>query len=288
MFSFNSLLEPSVILKDLLSPDTGKVSPNPTNKYQFDKLGIKDFLSHVNHVGVPYYWVQWVCGMNYLPNEEIQSLVPNSALSIKHFQSVIQTITSRLDARLSLVKQLQQLEHLTIPSPSNDDNLVELHPPKIVSMLTAWKFAPLEECSNFPTFSELLAEGMVSEDCLAYLATFTREESLTSLVIIHEGYPARPPLVLLSMDDGTPEVDRLSKLFCLEREINAYAGELVVGGDHNMILANMLRKLQICFDMFVETGDQHFTKDKLYMRKTCGRDRNRPYRYHKDGYFVHR
>jgi len=287
VFSFNSLLEPSVILRDLLSPDTGKASPNPTNKYQLNKLGVTDFSTHMTPIGVPYYWVQWICGMNYLPDEEIQSLIPNSALSIKHFQSVVQTITSRLDARLSLVKQLQLLEQLTIPPPKNK-NLVELNPPKIVSMLTAWKFAPFEECSNFPTFSELLADGMVSEGCLAYLATFTREESLTSLIILHENYPARPPLILLSMDDGTPEVDKLSKLFCLEREINAYAEDLMAQDDKNMILSNMLRKLQICFDMFVETGEQHYAKEKLYMRKTSGRDRNRPYKYHKDGYFVHR
>ena len=106
---FSSLLEANVIFKDLLSPDNGKISPNPSNKYELNKIGVTDFLTHLNSTGLPYYWVQWICGMNYLPNEEIQSHVPDSSLSVKHFQSVIKTIKLRLDARISLVKQLQLL-----------------------------------------------------------------------------------------------------------------------------------------------------------------------------------
>lgn len=111
---FSSLLEPNAILKDLLSPDNGKVSPNPSNEYQLSKVGVTEFSSQIQQTGLPYYWVQWICGMNYLPHEEIQSHVPDPTLSVKHFQSVIKTIKSRLVARLSLVKQLQQLGNMTI------------------------------------------------------------------------------------------------------------------------------------------------------------------------------
>jgi len=285
-YSLNSLLEPNLLLKDLLSKDDGKVSPNPSNGYQLNKLGMSDFLSYLKGEGIPYYWVQWICGMNYSPDEEIQSHVPDSTLSVKHFQSVIKTIKSRLDARISLLKQLQLLEQLAIPPPSKK-SLAEL-PTKIVSMLTNWKLLPIEECENIASFKELLDQGMVTEECSTYCATLTREESLTSLIIIHENYPLHPPIILLSMDDGIPEVNKASKLFCLEREVNAYTEELMLQEDKNMLLSNMIRKLQMCFDMYVETGEQHTAKEKLYKRRNRGRDRNRPYRYHKDGYFIHR
>jgi len=285
-FSFNSLLEPNVILKDLLSPDNGKISPNPSNEYQLNKVGVTEFSSQLTETGLPYYWVQWICGVNYLPNEDIQSHIPDPTLSVKHFQSVIKTIKSRLVARLSLVQQLQLLEQLVIPPPKKK-NTNEV-PPKIVSMLTSWKYVPHEECEVIPSFKDLFDEGMVTEDCLTYSATFTREESINSLIIVHENYPERPPLILLTMDEVTPDVNKTSKLFCLEREINAYTDELMINDDKNLVLSNMLRKLQICFDMFVETGELHLTKEKLFTRKHRGRDRNRPYKYHKDGYFIHR
>lgn len=285
--SSNSLLEASVILKDLLSSDTGKSSPNPSNKYQFTKLGINNFYEHISPVGLPYQWVQWICGMNFLPDEDVQYPLPNSVLSAKHFQSVIKTIKTRLNARLSLVKQLQSLEQLSIPTFQRKSS-ANLVPEKMLTLLTAWKPVPYEECLSFPSFRDLLREGMASEDVTCFTATFTREESLQCLIIIHEHYPEHPPLLLLSMEGGSTDVDMMPRLFCLEREINAFVDELMTQDDKNMLLSGMLRKLQVCFDMFVETSEQHTSKDRLYIRKTCGRDRNRPYKYLKDGYFVHR
>jgi len=286
IFSCNSLLEPTVMLKDLLSVDSGKESPNPTNAYQLKRHGITDFLSYMSPIGIPYYWVQWLCGMNYLPGKENQCLVPNTTLSVTHFQSVIQTITLRLESRLALVKQLQLLQQLVIP-PTKSKVLSEILPPKIVSTLTCWNFIPFEDCMSFAPFKELLDEGMVSENSITYSAKIARELSITVLIVIHQNYPERAPLMLLSMEDEA-NVNKQSKLFCLEREVNAYAEELFQLDDKNLILSNMLRKLQISFDMFVETGEQHETKDQLYTRRNCGRDRNRPYKYHKDGYFIHR
>merc|ERR1719318_1916625 len=77
------------------------------------------------------------------------------------------------------------------------------------------------------------------------------------------------------------------ELKCLECEVNAYAEELMKIDHPNMMLSNQMRRLQICFDMLVETSLTG-AKEKLYTRKMRGRDRNRPYQFHKDGYFSHR
>jgi len=112
LFTISSpLLSPVNLLQDLLSVDCGKISPNPANTYQMERLKMMEsFESFIEKLGRPYFWVQWVCGMNYLPNEDAtSSSVPDAALSVKHFQSVVKTIKSRVKSRLSLEEQVQML-----------------------------------------------------------------------------------------------------------------------------------------------------------------------------------
>jgi len=283
----SDLLNEHMILRDLLSTDDGKNSPNGANKYQLEKLAMSSFSSYVYTVGFPYYWVQWICGLNYLPNRDIKSYIPDSSVSVKHFQSVLKAIKSRVVARIDLQIQLQQLELLTIPSVKN--SRLDL-PCKVVCLLTSWKKMPYEQlqsqspaqCQEFEDF------GLLNEDCQIYRATLTREEALQVTIAVHTDYPKQPPLMMLSMSDSDSPLTTVASLRCLECEMNAYPEELLFQGECNYILSNMLKKLQICFDMFVETGPKHAAKDKLYKRRTRGRDRNRPYKYHNDGYFIHR
>ena len=106
---FSNLLSSDLILRDLMSTDSGKESPNPANKYQLEKLGMDVLSPYLSSAGQPYYWVQWICGLNYLPDKDICSYVPDTLISVQHFQSVVKTIKSRLNARMALQKQLQQL-----------------------------------------------------------------------------------------------------------------------------------------------------------------------------------
>lgn len=282
----SSLLSSDSVLYDLLTRDSGKDSPNSANKYQLEKLHMKDLSSELSSVGKPYYWVQWICGLNYLPNEDIRTYVPDSSFSVKHFQSVIRTIRSRIATRLILYKQLQQLEELTIPVSTN--NKKERHPAKTVCVLASWKPIYYEDFLVYPSAKELVDCGLVTEDCLFFSARLTREENLDIGIVIHTNYPQQPPLFLLTMkDNNRPAVKIVADLLCLEREINTHTDEQRTC-EPDLLLSTRLRKLQVCFDMFVETGAHRATKEKLYTRKTRGRDRNRPYVYHSDGYFVHR
>ena len=106
------MLSSDVILKDLLSSDSGSELPSISSKYQLECLGIESFAPYIKSVGFPYLWVQWICGLNNLPSEKPQVSITDSAISMKHFQTVIQHIRKRIKGRLSLQKQLQQLGKL--------------------------------------------------------------------------------------------------------------------------------------------------------------------------------
>lgn len=108
-FIFSDLLSADRVLSDLLSTDNGKSSPNSANKYQLEKLAMNPFSFYIHQVGHPYFWVQWICGLNYLPDQEIKSYTPDSCISASHFQSVTKAIKRRLEARLSLQSQLEKL-----------------------------------------------------------------------------------------------------------------------------------------------------------------------------------
>lgn len=67
------------------------------------------FSSYIDTIGVPYFWVQWICGVNYMPNQDLNSSIPDASLSVKHFQDVVRKIKSRMRSRLSLQKQVEAL-----------------------------------------------------------------------------------------------------------------------------------------------------------------------------------
>lgn len=279
------LLTASNILQDLLSSDNGKESPNTANTYQLQRLKMDSFESYISGIGIPYFWVQWVCGLNYLPNEDPTSSTPDASLSVKHFQNVVKKIRARLRSRLALQEQVLSLEKLMIPQPK-EDSMKDAIPKRTVSILTSWRESTFEDFQMFNDRKVLEAIGLVNEDCLFYKATFTRNEAVDVMVVIHSDYPKEPPLILLSMKDGG--VNKNSDLKILESELNSYVDELIEVGQPNHVLSNLLRRLQFCFDIYCETGVNDGTKERLYARKVRGRDRCRPYRFHPDGYYVQR
>ena len=109
---FSPLLSSQNILQDLCCLDTGKTSPNSANTYQMERLKLSAFENHISKLGLPYFWVQWICGLNYLPNEEITCSLPDAAVSVKHFQKVVRAIKSRVRSRLSLHEQVSSLGNM--------------------------------------------------------------------------------------------------------------------------------------------------------------------------------
>jgi len=282
----SSLLAPSVILRDLLCVDTGLVSPNPHTDQQLGSADMKSFSEYVPSIGYPYYWVQWITGLHFLPEQQIQPLDVDAKVSFKHIDSVIKAVRARLTTRLALQLQLSQLDELTIPQSSKSS---VLFPPKVVSQLTSWKRITYEDFKALHFTTDAVESGCVDDNCSIYQARLTREEILDVAIVLFGSYPTSLPLFLVGIGNGVvSKVVPVSQLKNLECEVNNHMDDFIEMDDPNMILSNQLRKLQVCYDMLVETGEDYPTREKLYARKTRGRDRNRPYLYSKEGYFTHR
>lgn len=54
------------ILNELLKQDFGTTSPNPSNQFQLQKVGLGTFHSLVSKVGYAYIWAQRICGLEFL------------------------------------------------------------------------------------------------------------------------------------------------------------------------------------------------------------------------------
>lgn len=281
-----SLLSNSQILKDLMCDDAGLHSPDPTNSHLLQKLGMKDVASYIEDIGLPYYWVQWICGLHYLPDEPIKTYVAESAVSYQHLQGVIKAIKARITTRLTLQKQLVQLEKLMVPHPERKSAWSNF-PAKVVSQLVSWKCLSFEEFKLLPFTEECIEMELVDKNCAFYRAFIARDDVLDVAVVIYDSYPTYPPLFLVGVKEGKNTEYKHDQLKCMECEVNGYAEELMKIDNPNMMLSNQMRRLQICFDMLVETSELG-AKEKLYTRRIRGRDRNRPYKYHRDGYFSHR
>lgn len=286
MNTSSSLLSPSVLLRDLLCLDTGLKSPNPNTDQQLESADMKTFSEYVPTIGYPYYWVQWITGLHFLPDQQTQALDVDAKVSFKHIESVITAVRARLTTRIALQTQLSQLESLTIPQSSKSSLLL---PPKVVSQLTSWKKITFEDFKALPFTHDAIESDLVDDNCSIYQARFTREEILDVAIVLFGSYPASLPLFLVGVGNGAvSKVVPTAQLKNLECEVNTHVEEFLEMDDPNMILSNQLRKLQVCYDMLIETGDEFPTREKLYARKTRGRDRNRPYLYNREGYFTHR
>ncbi|KAI2648599.1 hypothetical protein H4Q32_018743 [Labeo rohita] len=63
--SAGELLNSESLLNCLYASDHGKETPNPANRYQFDKVGITTFADYLSDLGHPYVWVQKLGGLQF-------------------------------------------------------------------------------------------------------------------------------------------------------------------------------------------------------------------------------
>lgn len=103
----SDLIAPMSILNCLYKNDNGETSPNLTNSYKLQKLGLGDLIPLLGDLGRPYIWAQKLCGMDFL----LVDLQKETKYDISHsvVQSVVKTLRSRLSARIDLCKQIQKL-----------------------------------------------------------------------------------------------------------------------------------------------------------------------------------
>lgn len=292
--SGSDLLAPESVLTDLYPGDHGKTSPNPANKYELRKLGLKDFTSYITEVGWPYLWAQWLGGLQFLENNAVNT--PDEDVSFAHMQQTIRRLKQRVRSRLCLMKQTAAFETGNVVV---DPEYQGLFPSKIVSRLTSWKRSTFEDFVALPHTQALVVDEVVEQSDIFFTAVIERGSAkMTAQVVMTHDYPKVAPVFVVSVlwqHERTAANDKHVKE--MEEEVNVHHEELMNSKSCDTILSNQMQRLLMCFDIYLETeaagseeeGPMEISKEKIYNRMLRGPSRSKPYRYCPDiGIFTHR
>uniref|UniRef100_A0A8C8E024 THO complex 5 n=1 Tax=Oryzias sinensis TaxID=183150 RepID=A0A8C8E024_9TELE len=256
--SAGCLLKSDTLLSCLYANDQGRETPNPANRYQFDKVGIVSFSDYVEDLGYPYQWVQDLGGLHF-PSETSEGVLIGSSLSASHMENTMKLLRGRVLSRLALHKQFASLEHSIIPISS--------------------------ECQHL--FPSLIIQFIF------YLRT-----RLNAAVVLSPRYPEISPLFSLSLSwKGECSGRTDDNLRAMESEVNVFKNELQGPRPGYQLLTNQVARLCVCLDVYLETegqddgveGPREFPREKMCLRTVRGPNRLKPFKYnHPQGFFSHR
>ncbi|CAH1801716.1 unnamed protein product [Owenia fusiformis] len=297
--SGGDLLSEDMLLNCLYPGDDGKTSPNPTNGYPLNKLGITRLDNFSGTIGKPYMWAQWLSGLEFLESEDAEFNVNQQAsnsVSSSRMEETLLKIRRRVNSRIALQKQLASLERCSVNvSPEH----LELFPHKVLSKISSWKRTTYEDFVSVPYTEEMTEEGLVQESDMFFTTVLERGSAkLIAQVVISPDYPNQPPLLATQVHYGTKRTafsDESIKE--IEAEVNLHFEELTSQKSCDQLLSNQMQRLLMCFDVYLETeennaavsGPKEFPKENIYQRTCRGRNRGRPYFYNKlRGYFIQR
>lgn len=290
--SSGELMNSDSLLNCLYASDHGRETPNPANRYQFDKVGINTFEDYVSELGHPYVWVQKLGGLQFS-----QAEMTGNALSASHMEKTMKLLKGRLQARLALHKQFSSLEHSIIPVSSECQHLF---PAKVVSGLTRWTMMSYQEFTELSFVQHLLKVGLVSETDLFFMAVVERGTArLMAAVVLNPRYPEVAPLFSLTLHWKGERSGRTDdNLRAIESEVNIFRGELQGPRPGFQLLTNQIQRLCVCLDVYLETenqvcdgseGPKEFPREKMCLRTARGPSRLKPFKYnHPQGFFSHR
>ncbi|XP_026856791.2 THO complex subunit 5 homolog [Electrophorus electricus] len=294
--SAGELLNPESLLNCLYASDHGQETPNPANRYQFDKVGIVSFADYVAELGHPYVWVQSLGGLHF-SSDSPQVEGPHSSLSASHMESTMKLLRGRLQARLALHKQFSSLEHSIVPVSNECQHLF---PAKVVSRLAHWTMMSYEEFVELSFVQHVMKAGLVRNTDLFFMATVERGTArLQAAVVLNPRYPEITPLFSLSLlwkGERSGRTD--DNLRAMESEVNVFRSELQGPRPGLQLLTNQMQRLCVCLDVYLETesqvcdgseGPREFPREKMCLRTARGPNRLKPFKYnHPQGFFSHR
>ncbi|KAG8455654.1 hypothetical protein GDO86_001733 [Hymenochirus boettgeri] len=290
------LLNPDLILSCLYPGDDGKTTPNPANRYQFDKIGILSLNDYITELGHPYKWVQAMGGLNFPTDQPQHAAVPDNALSASHMEKSINLLRTRLLSRLSLHRQFASLEHGSIPVSLECQNLF---PTKIVSRLTRWSVTTYEDYLALPYTKDVVECGLALETHQYYSLLIERGTAkLQGAVVINPGYCAIPPVFSLCLNwKGERWSSNDDNIRVMESEVNVFYRELCGPTPGFQLLTNQIQRLCMLLDVYLETerhdnsveGPREFPPEKICLRLLRGPSRTKPFKFnYPQGFFSHR
>uniref|UniRef100_A0A674CA91 THO complex 5 n=1 Tax=Salmo trutta TaxID=8032 RepID=A0A674CA91_SALTR len=292
--SAGELLNSDTLLNCLYANDQGRETPNPSNRYQFDKVGISSFGDYVAELGHPYLWVQSLGGLKF-PSDAPEVCVCSS-LSASHMESTMKLLRGRVQSRLALQKQFSSLEHSIVPVSSECQHLF---PAKVLSRLARWTTITHQEYTNLVFTQHVSEAGLARETDLFFMAVLERGTArLQAAVVLNPRYPVISPLFAVSLSWKGERSGRTdNNLRAMESEVNVFKSELQGPRPGHQLLTNQVARLGVCLDVYLETdgqddsveGPREFPREKMCLRTVRGPNRLKPFKYnHPQGFFSHR
>uniref|UniRef100_A0A3B5MGE4 THO complex 5 n=1 Tax=Xiphophorus couchianus TaxID=32473 RepID=A0A3B5MGE4_9TELE len=293
--SAGELLKSETLLSCLYTSDQGRETPNPANRYQFDKVGIVSFADYVDELGYPYMWVQNLGGLHF-PTETSEVCVDILSLSASHMETTMKLLRGRVLSRLALHKQFASLEHNIIPISAECQHLF---PAKIISRLARWTTITQQEYLELAYTHHVTEAGLARESDLYFMAVVERGTArLHAAVVLSPRYPEISPLFSLSLNwKGECSGRSDDNLRAMESEVNVFKNELQGPKPGHQLLTNQIARLCVCLDVHLETevqddsveGPREFPREKMCLRTVRGPNRLKPFKYnHPQGFFSHR
>lgn len=293
--SAGELLNSDTLLNCLYANDQGQETPNPANRYQFDKVGITTFGDYVAEQGHPYVWVQNLGGLQF-PTDAPERARGGSSLSASHMEATMKLLRGRVQSRLALHKQFSSLEHSIVPVSSECQHLF---PTKVLSRLARWTTITHQDYTELPYTQHVCEAGLARDTDLFFLAVVERGTArLQAAVVLNPRYPEVSPLFSVSLSWKGERSGRTDdNLRAMESEVNVFKGELQGPRPGHQLLTNQVARLCVCLDVFLETdgqddsveGPREFPREKMCLRTVRGPNRLKPFKYnHPQGFFSHR
>lgn len=194
--SAGELLNSDTLLNCLYANDQGQETPNPANRYQFDKVGITTFGDYVAEQGHPYVWVQNLGGLQF-PTDAPERARGGSSLSASHMEATMKLLRGRVQSRLALHKQFSSLEHSIVPVSSECQHLF---PTKVLSRLARWTTITHQDYTELPYTQHVCEAGLARDTDLFFLAVVERGTArLQAAVVLNPRYPEVSPLFSVSL-----------------------------------------------------------------------------------------
>ncbi|RLN97643.1 hypothetical protein BBJ28_00004165 [Nothophytophthora sp. Chile5] len=283
------------ILMNLFPGDDGVSVPRLAVNYAFreDGEGNGEVEFPTDAACRPYYWAQWVCGLNPMKradasgSEEAPRRRPEPSV-----RNVMSQLVKRFEAMVLLKKHLDQLTKVAAASTSStprtsDDGTLFVHPlashlfpREVKTHLEDWKEMPAPTQDIFqPVKRPQFHMSMLG--CRYYRAGFKNGRAKVSAIVeIAPEYPIRAPRFLFqprsassnkAMDkDQLPLYENQLKL---EVEVNAFYDELIPKGSEHFLLLHQLRKVEMCFDVLCSAADGDADVPLCFGRERRGKDR---------------
>uniref|UniRef100_A0A0A9Z9M7 THO complex subunit 5 n=2 Tax=Lygus hesperus TaxID=30085 RepID=A0A0A9Z9M7_LYGHE len=274
------------VLSQLYAGDDGTESPNVSNHYQLNEVGLASL--DTQKLGFPYVWVQKIGGLDF--TSAIDGTVePKMETSKASIPDVIKVIKRRVRCRIALIKQIISLENKNVIGPPAMKSV------KLTSSIKSWKSISWEEFREHPA-SAHLDEASVSPHDMVYHALIVRGKvKLIVLTVVKCDYPMVPPIYALQIEwnDKVLNGSNSDRVVDMEREVNVYWKELTEDPTWSAtLILYQVHRLITMFDIFLECNDasRFSAEKKTFLHPHKGRRRQHPYKYIQmgEGIFVQR